>query len=511
MSTRFGSDSFKNKQYSPDESERLAPIPGKDTGNFTMVAQHLFRYWMPVLSDRAWKALCIVIDHTWGYHQQQAFISLSTFKRELGLPPGQDEPVYRVLRELFFFQVLGVSNERGKRGIKAYFITETTLTTYTPLVVQEGKLYVTTHMGLVELHTLREGFSSPQESSSPHTEFVVKLYPIADQPRQEWSPRDSRQKAKYTAKDTDKDETDTLSVQPERIALEREGEQQEVKKKPQRKDTPLPRTPSPQETQPALVTEASYAEEEELEDIWGRTHFPGEDDLKRLLDGLRREAAYVSMPGVAQKKYAQIQAVRAEYVRKKNASIQAYQQMQATYNSTVDESRDALSAEPEAMERWDEPEQVPEPDEERDREHPALHPDDLLTAVAQAEQRLATQAQEVAALRAASAEAKRQYGFGSPEWGKAESRKRQAITLQQHLEDELQSKRDQCHQAGVPLSAAGEAVPLPFKGAEQIAVVPPSKPARKATSFNRETHMTQVRQQAATIGAKPTRAARPAG
>jgi hypothetical protein len=452
-----------NKQFHSDEPERSAPIPSRETGHFTMVAQHLFRHWMTVLSDRAWKALCIVIDHTWSYHQQQAFISLSTFKRELGLPPGPDEPVYRVLRELFFFRVLAVSNERGKRGMKAYFITETALTTHTPLVVQRGKLYVTTHTGLVELLTLREGFSSPQVKGSPHMELVVKLYPIVDQARQEESPYDSRHGAKYTVKDTSKKRIDTPSVQLGRSALERGREQQKVKKEPEREDAPLPSATLPQ-TQPATVDIARDVEEE-LEDIWGRPHFPDEDDLKRLLDGLRREAEHASMPGVSQKKYAEIRAVRAEYVRKKNASIRAYQQMQAAYQPTIDEQINSTPAESGASGLWDEPEQTSKQDEEElGQEHPALSPSEWQAAVVQAEQRLAAQVQKVAALREASAEAKQLHGFGSQEWSEAESHRRQAIRFQQNLEDDLQAKRELCNQAGVPLSAEEEADPCPSLG-----------------------------------------------
>jgi hypothetical protein len=491
MSTRFASDSSKNEQCSPDEPERPAPIPGKDTGHFTMVAQHLFRSWMPVLSDRAWKALCIVIDHTWSYHQQQAFISLSMFKRELGLPPGQDEPVYRVLRELFFFRVLGVSNERGKRGVKAYFITETALTTHTPLVVQKGKVYVTTHTGLVELLTLRERFSSPHVKGSPHMRLVVKLCPIADQASQEAPPRDSRYGAKYTAQDTDKDKTDIPSVQPEYVALESGREQQEVKRKPKREDASPLSGVSPQ-AQSAMTAVASNAEEEELEDIWGRPHFPGEDDLKRLLDGLRREADKVSMPGVAKKTYAEIQAVQAEYMRKKNASIRAYQQMQAAYQPVIDEPTGFAPTGPEEKEQWDETEQAPEQDEQTGEDDPVMTPADLLSAVAQAEQRLAAQVQKVTTLQAASAEARRLYGFGSREWIEAESRRRQAVVLQHHLEDDLQEKRDQYNQAGVPLSAEGEAVLLLFTGVEQSSVVPPRKSSMFGKRSQRPKRVTSV-------------------
>lgn len=173
--------------------------------------------------------------------------------------------------------------------------------------------------------------------------------------------------------------------------------------------------------------------------------------------------------------------------------------MQAAYQSVIDEPIDPAPAEPEAMERWDEPEQMPELIEEVRGEDPALNPANLLAAAAQAEQRLAAQVREVIALRSASTEAKRQYGFGSL---KAESRRRHAVKFQQHLEDEFQAKCQECNQADVPPLAEGEVVPLPFTGAEQIAVVPTLKPETKADPFDRETHMTRVRQQAATFAAR---------
>lgn len=209
-------------------------------------------------------------------------------------------------------------------------------------------------------------------------------------------------------------------MKPGYLVLESERLQQKVGRKPEREDASHPSVASPQETQPATVTVASHVEEEELEDAWGRPHFPDEDDLKRLLDGLRREAEHASMPGVSQKKYAEIRAVRAEYVRKKNASIRAYQQMQAAYQPTIDEQINSTPAESGASELWDEPEQTSKQDEEElGQEHPALSPSEWQAAVVQAEQRLAAQVQKVAALREASAEAKQLHGFGSQEWSEA--------------------------------------------------------------------------------------------
>ncbi len=132
-----------------------APLPSGEAG-FTAIPHPVFRHWMAILSGDAFQALCCAIDRTWGWQKQEEYISLSDFKRYMGIPPKHDEKVYRALRELFFFGLIA-EGKRGKRNEKSYFVTMRVLdTTSIVLVVKNDRLYVSTNTMLVELLTLRE-------------------------------------------------------------------------------------------------------------------------------------------------------------------------------------------------------------------------------------------------------------------------------------------------------------------------------------------------------------------
>jgi hypothetical protein len=182
-----------------------APIPSAETKNFTMVHHVAFRRWMAVLSPEAWEALCTVIDRTWGYQEQEAPISLSDFKRYMGVPPSQDVVVYRALRELFFFHLIG-EGKKGLRGEKSYFVTENLLTTNVALVVRESKIYIQlkfgTNVGLVELLTLRKVIYYPPVSSPTNAPLVLKEWLTVYETAPEDAPRKSKQEAKYTSLNT---------------------------------------------------------------------------------------------------------------------------------------------------------------------------------------------------------------------------------------------------------------------------------------------------------------------
>lgn len=176
-----------------------APLPSGEAG-FTAISHPILRYWMAILSGDAFKALLFVIDRTWGWQKQEEYISLSDFKKYMGLPMNHDEAVYRALHELLFFQVIG-EGKRGKRREKSYFVTLLALnTTRIPLVEKEGRWYLTTPNGaLVELLTLRKELHSHHVRSGTNHTLVTTQSVFARQTRDEAARRKSSQRAKETS------------------------------------------------------------------------------------------------------------------------------------------------------------------------------------------------------------------------------------------------------------------------------------------------------------------------
>ncbi|HLV98691.1 MAG TPA: hypothetical protein VKT82_08450 [Ktedonobacterales bacterium] len=178
--------------------ETPAPLPSGEVGKFTMFPHPILRHWLAILSGDAFKAFCYIIDRTWGWNKQEEYISLADFKHALGIPSKHDEKVYRALRELFVFGVIG-EGSRGKRQDRSYFVTLAALdTTNMVLEVKDGRPHITTNRGLVDLLTLREEIHSHHVSSGPNTALVDLNRLFARQAAQQ----EARAKAKQRAKDT---------------------------------------------------------------------------------------------------------------------------------------------------------------------------------------------------------------------------------------------------------------------------------------------------------------------
>lgn len=199
------------------EPSQPAPIPSKETGDYMRVYNCIFRVWMPVLSGEAFKALCCLIDRTWAWGKQEEYISITDFTRALGIPPTHRPVVMRALRELSVFGLIG-EGKPGKRKEKAYFITNRILTSNPTLLVDKGRVCLSSNGRLLELVTLRYMIWYPPVTSGSNAPLLDIDSLIAQHANAQAAPQKSKRRAKdisskTSLKDTNKDIPPSATLQ----------------------------------------------------------------------------------------------------------------------------------------------------------------------------------------------------------------------------------------------------------------------------------------------------------